>query len=352
MKNKQDIHLNINGDDSNINDFLYCYKEFGILPNRYIIHSDISYNDFLTLIEDVSDVYRITEIDGFRNEKILSKYNDNIYFSYFILEAGTEYEAISNLSIFYKNQEDLYSIKKILEDISLEEFYDEDESESKTSKNVNIVNILSGSINISKIESLEKNENIDLFYNEKTFKSINKLTKKIKKTKKGLSMFIGERGSGKTSIISYISEKIDKQVIYIPNNLIEHTINNPEFKNLLRNYKNSVIVIDDCDVIFSDIYTKSNIITSNLLQIIDGLDSNDYGINFLLIFNCHDESEIDDNLLECNNLLDVIKFEMLSKEESNDLSNHLDKKTKYKQETKLIDILNQNKIKKEDSIGF
>jgi hypothetical protein len=85
---------------------------------------------------------------------------------------------------------------------------------------------------------------------------------------------------------------------------------------------------------------------------IDGIDSNEIGANFLLIFNCEEESEIDEDILGCNNLLGVIKFEYLSNEESNELSNHLNQKVKYKEETKLLNILKGKNRKKQSSIGF
>jgi hypothetical protein len=353
MKNKKDILLNINSEDSNINEFLYCYKEFGSTPNRYIIHSTVSYDAFLDLLESSVELNKITEVDNdIINIKVLSKLNDNLYISYVILEAGSEFESFSNITIFYKEENDLNEIKDFLKDLIEDVDLEIDDNDDLDKRKLSVVNILGGSLSISEINNNKNNDNIDLYYTQKTFKSINKLTKKINKNNKGLSILLGERGTGKTSIINYIFEKVNKNIIYIPNNVIEHTINNPEFKSLLKNYKNSLLVIDDCEVIFNDIYTRSNIITSNLLQMIDGIDSDEIDVNFLLIFNCEDESEIDENLLDCNNLIDIIYFDFLTKEESNNLSNHLKQKSKYKEETKLLNILRGKNKKSQNSIGF
>jgi ABC-type dipeptide/oligopeptide/nickel transport system ATPase subunit len=353
MKNKKDILLNINSEDSNINEFLYCYKEFGSTPNRYIIHSDISYDVFLSFLNKLENLNKITEVDNdFTNVKVLSKYNNNLYISYFILEAGTEFETFSSVTILYKEEKDLEEIKEFLQDLTDFDDIEIQEDDFDNKNKLSVVNILGGSLSISEINNDSDIENIDLYYSEKTFKSIKKITKKINKNNKSLSIFLGERGTGKTSIINYISEKVNKSLIYIPNNVIEHTINNPEFKNLLKNYKNSLFVMDDCEVIFNDIYTKSNIITSNLLQMIDGIDSDEISVSFLLIFNTDDESEIDENILDCNNLLDVITFEYLSEEESNELSKHLNQKGKYKEETKLLNILKGKNKNQQSSIGF
>jgi Tfp pilus assembly pilus retraction ATPase PilT len=47
-------------------------------------------------------------------------------------------------------------------------------------------------------------DNVELYYNQKTLKNINKLVKSIKKSDKGLSILYGQRGTGKTNTISYM----------------------------------------------------------------------------------------------------------------------------------------------------
>jgi excinuclease UvrABC helicase subunit UvrB len=69
----------------------------------------------------------------------------------------------------------------------------------------------------------------NVYYNQKTLKNINKLVKSIKKD--WSSILYGQRGTGKTNTISYICDKLDRIVIFIPNTLIESTINNQEFRH-------------------------------------------------------------------------------------------------------------------------
>jgi len=205
------------------------------------------------------------------------------------------------------------------------------------------------------IEPIEMNEldpDIDMYYNSDTLKSINKLIKLIKKSQKGLSILYGPRGTGKTSIMDYVSSKLDRVVIFIPNNLIESTINNPEFKRFLLKHPKPVIILDDCEVIFNDMYYKSNTVVNNLLQMIDGFLSDSIELNVIALFNTDDESEIDQSLLECNNLLDVIEFDLLDIEESNELSIHLGNKKKYKNKARLIDIIKKKECAGNKSVGF
>jgi hypothetical protein len=85
---------------------------------------------------------------------------------------------------------------------------------------------------------------------------------------------------------------------------------------------------------------------------VDGFLSDSMEVNIITIFNVDDESEIDHSLLECNNLIDVVKFEELSEEESNELSKHLGQDKKYKNKNKVIDIIKKRKSKSVKDIGF
>ena len=50
MKNKISLNLNINKDDSSINDFLYCWNVFDSRPNKILLHDSYLADDFLKLI--------------------------------------------------------------------------------------------------------------------------------------------------------------------------------------------------------------------------------------------------------------------------------------------------------------
>ena len=85
--------------------------------------------------------------------------------------------------------------------------------------------------------------------------------------------------------------------------MIDSTINNPEFKRFIRRYQNPILIIDDCEMMFSETYNRSNILVNNLLQLIDGFLSDSIQANVITIFNVDDVDEIDHSLLDCNNLI-------------------------------------------------
>ena len=356
-KNKQiqNINLNINKDDSDINDFIYCWSKFDDRPNKITIHSSYIqhlFTDFISKHEVSRTIF--TEIiplsDGdIINDKILIEIEEDIYLSYVVVDRKMESSIVSDLTFFYKSNSNLELIESLIEELKkcTIEFYEDESS------NLNTITIgSSNSIEIEPIDLDDINDHFDCYYNEKTFKEVDKLIKKIKKSNKGLSVLWGERGTGKSSIINYIAKKLDRIVIFIPNNLIDHTINNPDFRKFLKKYDKPILVIDDCEMLFNEFFNKSNIITNNLLQLIDGFLSNLINLNVITIFNVEDESEIDHTILDCNNLIDSVYFDYLTPDESKELSSILNYNKKYKSSTKLIDVIKKNNNIGNKKIGF
>ena len=281
------------------------------------------------------------------NDKLFIKLDEGCYISYIVADRLSESSFIDSISFYYANgYEKVQDFIDELNDCVLD--YEEDDS--------NKLNTIGLSLNGLEIEPISLHnidlDNVDNYYNTETFRRVEKAVKQIKKADKGLTVLYGERGSGKTSIINYISSKLDRIVIFIPNNMIDHTINNPEFRKFIKKYDKPVLVLDDCEIAFTENYGRSNMFTSNLLQMVDGFLSDSINCNIVTIFNIDDEEEIDPSLLECNNLIDVIEFEMLSDEESNLLAKHIQSNKKYKNKTKLIDIIKKRSNKQGFEIGF
>lgn len=356
IKKNTSLKLNISKEDTNPNDFLYCWEKFGDRPNKITIYSSFAKDGFNTIISEYNE-YKNSSIElipaedfDIINDKSIVKINDNIFLSYHILDRESENSFIHEVIFLYKSEKDLEKINEITEKLGK---YNIELEEGDDSYKLNTVFISANGIEVEPIEKLNLDESVELFYSEETFKSINKLTKTLKKTNKGLTILYGERGTGKTSIINYICDKLNRMVIYIPNNMLELTLNSPEFRTFLRKYPKPIVVLDDCEMIFNELFSKSNIYVNNILQMVDGLLSDSIELNIVTIFNVDDENEIDHLLLECNSLIDVIEFEFLDQEESNDLSKHLSSKKKYKNKNKLVDIIkNDNTNKNYKKIGL
>jgi hypothetical protein len=284
------------------------------------------------------------------NDKMFVKTTDNIYCSYIVIDRKHENSIINEVTFFYKLEDDFETIQEIVEKLnSCTVNFEEDQSNKLST-------IALSSTSGLEIEPIDMSEfdldNFSLYYAKQTGKDINKLIKEIKKSNKGLSILHGERGTGKTSVINYLASKLDRIVIFIPNNMIEHTINNPEFRKFLKRYSKPVIIIDDCEMLFHEYFTKSNMFSNNLLQMVDGFLSDSMEVNIIAIFNVEDEDEIDHSLLESNNLIRVIEFDYLSTEEAKELSEYLGNNKQYKNKTSVLDIIRNKKPKESKEFGF
>ena len=361
MKNKSKytgptLNLNINKDDAELNDFLHCWEQFESRPNKLVIHNTYSTNLFIELLSTYTiERNFFTEIlptaeELVINDKMFVKISDDIYCSYIVVDRRQENSITSEVTFFYKDEENFKDIQKIVEELNTCNLnFDEEESNSL---NTIVLSTTTGleiePIDISGFDI----ENFDLFYSKSTSKEINKLVKDINKSNKGLSILYGERGTGKTSVINYLASKLDRIVIFIPNNMIDHTINNPDFRKFLKRYSKSVIVIDDCEMMFHEYFTKSNMFSNNLLQMVDGFLSDSMEVNIVAIFNVDDEDEIDHSLLESNNVHRVIEFGELSEDESVELSDHLGHKKQYKNKTNVLNIIRNKKPKNSKEFGL
>jgi hypothetical protein len=349
---KSSLNLSITKDDYNLNDFIYCWDKFNSRPNRIVIHNTYSSKLFNKVMDGyILDKNVFTEIipdseEIIINDKLLVKLDERCYLSYVVTDRNMDNSFIDSITFYYEGTyEGIQDIVEELNDCILD--YCEDDSNK-----LNTIGISINGLEIEPITLKDDDENIDLFYASTTFKRVEKMIRGIKKSEKGLSILYGERGTGKTSVINYIASKLDRIVIFIPSNMIEHTINNPEFRKFIKKYEKPILILDDCEIFFNDAYSKSNPFANNILQMVDGFLSDTMNVNILMIFNVEDEDEIDPSLLECNNLIEVVEFELLTEDESNELAKHLGSNKKYKEETKVIDIARKRKKIEEVKIGF
>lgn len=354
-KKYNNLSININNEDED-NDFLYCWNKFGDRPNKIKVFNSYLKEEFLEILDEYkkeislsSEVIPAEEYD-IVNEKHFIKVSDTIYISYIILDKDSEASMIHEVSFFFKDvKEDAEIVNQI--SIKLDTCIVDLSEEDEVRHNLHTISISQQGLDLELINRTEL-EDVDFYYNEDTFKSIKSLIKKIKKSNKGLSILYGPRGTGKSTLIYYLSECINRNIIYIPNNMLDATISNPEFKSFIKKFNKPIIVIDDCEMIFNEMFTKSNIYVNNLLQMVDGVTSDSSPVTIITIFNVDEEEEIDHNLLDCNALQGIVYFDYLNSDEATDLSKHLEHNKKYKTKARLVDIIKKNKPNGYKKIGL
>ena len=347
------LKLNINDDNYNLSDWMIIYEKFGQRPNKLVVHDVFSGTLFSELIKSNKEPNILTELipsedDYIINEKVLLEIEETIWISYVIIDKGSESSMIDDVCFYYKKSEEETKVLEIVNRLC--ECVVDFENDSKTNK----FNTISFNATTLELEPLYLNTDdieLDLRYNEDTLKKADKLIKKIKKSQKGLSILAGDRGLGKTTLAKHIASKIDRMCIFIPNNMIDLTINNPEFKNLLKKFEKPLIIIDDCEFLTNNQFTKLNFFSNNLIQLVDGFLSETLNIQILLIFN-ENADEIDEDITESNSLIDCIEFDLLEVETANELSKLLGNNKKYKNPVKLIEVIQNKKSDKIERIGL
>jgi hypothetical protein len=310
------MNLTINKDDMEINDYLYCWSELGERPNKTIFHSFYEPEEFILFLEkyspkklsEFSDVMPSGEIP-ILNQRSLFKIEDGFYVAFTIFDKFSDEKIIGDVAVIYTEAHSEKLGEWITELNNLVK-NDEEENGDFINHKTNIISIGQNGFELSHLSlpEIELTE-IDTFFDEETVVKTERLIKQIRKGESGLALFWNQRGSGKTTLVNYIISEIEKTVIYIPLNMIDLTISSPDFLKFLKLKKNVILVIDDAEIHFSEIFSKSSFYTGNLLQLVDGLVSKELNLNIILILNNKNLSEIDPNLLRCNNILDIIKVE-------------------------------------------
>ena len=355
---KNNINLNINNDDNSLNDYIYCWSEFGAKPSKTVVHGYFKPEVFLEYLDKLSITQISNTVDVIPNEEtpIVNENNfvsiDNqVFVSYTHLDRNHTDSIISEVCIFYLTQsiEQVNEMVNSLVDLTIAS---EETKDEELTNNLSLLSINQNGFELEYFELSKDFEDIEYYYEDETLKKVKKLAKNIKKEKKGLSIIAGERGCGKTNLVSYISTKVDKNFIFIPCNLIESSINNSEFRKFLKMNSNSVLIIDDAELYFSQMYSKSTFYTNNLLQLIEGLHSDTLNLNVILSLNCS-LVEIDEIIKNCNSVIDIIEVNSLSVSKTNDLCEFLGKKSKFQQPTKQIEVLkNKSNTNKTNELGF
>jgi hypothetical protein len=341
----KNLRFSIQSDNPNLNDFLIISDDLGGIPNRTLIHDTFDGPQFEEIIEKMGyeDKTSFSEIipldnDYCINEKILFKVNLNLWCSYTKLDKESENFTISDVCIYFKNSE---IVEDLLEKIKKCSVRFEDDI------HLNKMNILSVSNGSLELDPIFIDENLDIEnQSKKNIKKAKKILKSIKSKNKTISIIRGPRGTGKTNISKWISSKSDIISVFIPNNMIDHTINNPEFRNFLKRFDRCILILDDCE--FNYGYGKMPYLSGNILQLLDMTPN----IHIIMVFNIDEEYEIDENLLGYINLEDEVYFELLDPDFASDISKRIGYDQKYSNRVSISDVFNGQKDYKIKKIGI
>jgi len=157
----------------------------------------------------------------------------------------------------------------------------------------------------------------------------------------GLVLLHGKFGTGKTSYIRNLMSSVNKRFIFLPVNLMD-SISSPNFLPFISKYKNSILVLEDCETIIKQRETgNSDNALVNLLNLGDGLLSDALSIKLVCTFNA-DLKHIDKAILRKGRLVARYEFKELSLEKSQRLNQIIGSSNPVDQPKTIAEIYNSD----------
>lgn len=198
-------------------------------------------------------------------------------------------------------------------------------------------------------------------YNEDFEEFEGKLVDLLSEKKPGLFLFHGEPGTGKSSAIRHLVEKVKRNFIFIPPQMISH-LSSPEFADIItETHKGSILILEDAEKALmkreSDDGFSNSTLVSSVLNLTDGLYADLGQLAIIATYNC-DRNLIDSALLRKGRLKAEYRFDKLSEERAEFLANKLEKDIEVTGPMTLADIFNHeeqysnNERKEKQRIGF
>ena len=228
-----------------------------------------------------------------------------------------------NLFLVNGELEELEDIKTIFKECQLEKI---------ESISIGMVSIDEGGFYIKDFDLKQKSFELvylDEHYGDGFTDFDQKLIKRLVEETKGLTLFHGVPGSGKTTYIRHLLRKLkelnrDNNVLYFPPTMVG-SITDPGFINFISEWVSentkgkNYLLIEDAEPLLESRDMSRNIGITNLLNLTDGLLNDILNIQIIATFNTK-ISNIDDALLRPERLMARKEFSKLSIDKAKDLA--------------------------------
>ena len=226
----------------------------------------------------------------------------------------------------------------------------------KRTTDISLIYAQNGELNTKELHLKKPKIDFDIHYNE-DFQPIHKeIVKQLnKKDIKGLYLFHGQPGTGKSTYIKYLIHQLKKKVIFISPKMAGE-LDNLSMTPFLLDNRNTVMVIEDAEELITSREEVRNSNLSMLLNLTDGLLGESLGIQIIATFNT-DVRNIDKALLRKGRLSTIYEFKNLSLDRTNALLQKLGHNIEVNNSLPVAEIFNFDKDnhyipKLQKAVGF
>ena len=231
-----------------------------------------------------------------------------------------------NLFLFKDDFPEVKDMVKIFKDCQIEKI---------DTISIGMVSYEDGGFYVKDFDLKEKAANLTLLdehYGDGFTEFNDKLIKRLAEETKGLTLFHGVPGSGKTTFLRHLLRKLkeinrENNILYFPPTMVG-SITDPNFVNFISDWVTdskgkNYLLIEDAEPLLESRDQSRNIGITNLLNLTDGLLNDILNIQIIATFNTK-LSNIDNALLRPERLMARKEFEALSIEKGKILANKID----------------------------
>jgi hypothetical protein len=343
------IHYEVFTDgNSYINHLRLFHMLYGTVANIKTIHNIDTNLLRKTIKEDEKDNILVE----YYNQTYLKEKKENQYLDHFF--------NLNNGILINIYRTEVYLLFEPKNEILAQEYQNKylkfEKKETKT-KEISLIINSGNYLSTREIEIKKLKIDLNLHYNE-GFKEVHQIILKTLKinNSKGLFLFHGEPGTGKSTYIKYLIHSQKKKVVFLSPKMAGN-LDAMAFTEFLIDNKNIVLVIEDAEDLIISRENHPNSQLSFLLNLTDGLLADSLGIQIIATFNT-ELKNIDKALLRKGRLSAIYEFKPLATDRANILLKSLGVNDfTTKKPMILADIFNYNsdnfsESKSTKSIGF